>query len=74
MEIRIGLKESARELTIDTEAAPDELEQLVEAAFSADEPFVRFVNERGRVFLVRTAEIQFVELGAEEQRRVGFIA
>lgn len=74
MEIRIGLKESARELTIDADASPEQIEELVKTAFAGDEPFLRLTSDRGRIFLVRTAEVQFIELGGEEQRRVGFIA
>ena len=74
MELRIGIQHAPRELTIETDQKPAEIEGLVQRAFEGGEPLLRLVDDKQRVFLVQTASVLYVEISGEEPRRVGFIA
>ncbi len=72
MEIRIGLENSARELSFETNQSAEEVEQIVRD--SSESGVARFTDDRERVFLVNAEKITFIEIGTESQRRVGFVA
>lgn len=74
MEIRIGILNSPRELTIESSQKTNEVEEIVAAALAGDTGYLRLVDTKGAVFVIPTATIVFVELGSEETRRVGFFA
>lgn len=75
MEVRIGIVQSPREITFETEQAADELRATVEAALAeGKQPLVSFTDSKGRQYLVPTAAIAYVELGGDSGRRVGFIS
>lgn len=74
MEIRIGLADTARELTFETDEAADAVKKTVTTALEDGVAFVSFADNRGRSYIVPTTRIAFVEVGTEESRRVGFVA
>ena len=74
MEVRIGIVQSARELTFDTDLGAEELRTEVEAALTDKKPLVSFSDNKGKQFLVPTASIAFVEFGSDVGRRVGFVS
>lgn len=74
MEVRIGIAQSPRELSFETNADLAELQQLVGDALSAGAPLVTFSDTKGKHYLVATGSIAFIELGAESGRRVGFVS
>ena len=74
MDIKIGIKDSARELSFDTSASAKELEASVRSAMDTDAKLISLTDSKGNVFLIPTKSITYLELGAEEARRVGFIA
>ncbi len=74
MEIRIGIVNSARELAFETSQSASDIEQAVAAALDADAKFVKLSDVKGKVYLVPTAAVGYVEIGSEESRRVGFVA
>ena len=74
MDIKIGIKNSARELSFDTSASAKELEASVRSAMDSDAKLISLTDSKGNVFLIPTKSITYLELGAEEARRVGFIA
>ncbi|MFE6969361.1 DUF3107 domain-containing protein [Isoptericola sp. NPDC057653] len=71
MEITIGVQNLARELVIETDGTADDVTAAVRSAI-ADDGVLELTDSRGRTILVPTATIGYVELGAEEQRKVGF--
>ncbi|MCU1575243.1 MAG: ATP-binding protein [Micrococcaceae bacterium] len=71
MEIRIGIQNVGREIVLESGQSTDEVAQLVAAAL-ADGSQLRLTDEKGRVVLVPGNVLGYVELGAEESRRVGF--
>jgi hypothetical protein len=74
MDIKIGIKNSARELSFDSSATAKELEAKVSSALESEAKLVSLTDSKGNVFLIPTKSITYLEIGAEEARRVGFIA
>jgi hypothetical protein len=73
VEIRIGILNAARELSFESSSTADEVTAEVSEALSSGSPFVKIADNKGRVFLVPTAGIAYVEIGTEESRRIGFV-
>lgn len=74
MEIRIGLQNTSREIAFESKQTPVEIEKAVELALSSDSKQLKLADEKGRIFIVPTSALAYIEIGAEEARRVGFIA
>lgn len=74
MEIRIGIVNSARELNFESADSAASIEEAVSAALSGKAPFLKLSDETGKVYLVPTATLGFVEIGDDKVRRVGFVA
>ncbi len=71
MEVRIGVQDSAREVVFETKASADEITKEIETAVK-NKTLISLVDDKGRKILIPGDRITFVELGAPEQRRVGF--
>jgi hypothetical protein len=73
MEVRIGIHSVARELVVETDTSPSEIERSLSAALEQGEHavFALSVVKGGRV-LVPADKIAYVEFGGPEARRVGF--
>lgn len=70
MDIKIGIENVARELSIETEASSDEVEaQLREAMQNG---LLTLTDPKGRKLIIPTAKIGYLDLGQEHTRRVGF--
>lgn len=74
MEVRIGIINIPRELAFESSQTAPELEAEIAAALASGAPHLALSDDKGRRFLVPTASIAYVELGAEAERRVGFVA
>ena len=72
MEVKIGIAESARELVVSSDQTPDEVQALVDDALKVEGGLLRLVDDKGRRYLVRAAQIAYVEIAPEDVRRVGF--
>ena len=72
MEVKIGITDSPRELAFSSAQTPQEVEQLITDALSKDGGVLALTDEKGRRFLVQSARIAYVEIGAADGRRVGF--
>lgn len=78
MEVKIGVTDSARELSFTSAQTPDEVEELVADALSkgaegaGGSGVLALTDDKGRRFLVQTAKIAYVEIGIADSRRVGF--
>ncbi len=53
MEVKIGVIDSPRELIVNSEQTPDEVETLVAAVLGGREPVLALVDDKGRKFLGR---------------------
>lgn len=71
MEVKIGVRDVAREVMLESELSPEAVAKAVEEALSGG-TVLRLVDDKGRVVLIPSAQIGYVELGAPESRRVGF--
>lgn len=71
MEVRIGVQNSSREIVFETVATADEITKEIESAVK-NKTLLSLVDEKGRKILVPGESLAFVEIGASEQRRVGF--
>lgn len=71
MEVKIGVQNVAREITLESAQSAEEVAQLVDDAI-AKGGTLRLVDEKGRVVVVPTNVLGYVECGAEAERRVGF--
>ena len=72
MEVKIGIAESARELVVSSDQSAEEVSALVDAALGDADGLLRLVDEKGRTYVVRSAQIAYVEIAPEDSRRVGF--
>lgn len=74
MEVRIGITHSPREIAFESkESAAEIQEKLSTALGNGTEPLVQFTDSKGAQYLVPTAAIAYVEIGAETSRKVGFV-
>jgi hypothetical protein len=71
MEVRIGVQNSSREIVFETTATADQITKEIESAVK-NKTLLSLVDEKGRKILVPGESLAFVEIGASEQRRVGF--
>lgn len=71
MEVRIGINQSTRELSFETDATTDEIRAILEAQTDG---LAVFTDTKGRQFLINRASITYVELGSDTVRKVGFIS
>jgi hypothetical protein len=72
VEVKIGITDSPRELVFTSPQTPSEVEALVSAALGEDSNVLGLTDDKGRRFLVNSAKIAYVEIGAADSRRVGF--
>ncbi|MDR2257223.1 MAG: DUF3107 domain-containing protein [Arthrobacter sp.] len=71
MDVRIGMKDVAREVAIETEDSAEAVEAAIAAAIK-DSSLLSLTDSKGRKVLVAGAGIAYVEFGAPAQRPVGF--
>lgn len=74
MEVRIGIKDSPRELTFETNADAGDVRKSVEDAISSNAPLITFTDAKGSEYLIATQSFSYIELGGENARRVGFVS
>lgn len=72
MDIRIGIKDSAREIAFDSAQTAKEVEDTVLA--SLGEGHLALDDAKGRRYIVPSASIAYVEIGSESTRKIGFVA
>lgn len=74
MEVKIGIQSIPRELVVETDTPPEEIERdLAEALKVADgNAIFALATQKGGRLLVPANKVAFVEFGGSESRRVGF--
>ncbi|GAA3594772.1 DUF3107 domain-containing protein [Klugiella xanthotipulae] len=73
MDIRIGIINAPREISFETNETAAQVEETITTALSAGSALLRLIDSKGKVFLIPTATIAYVELGSDTSRRVGFV-
>lgn len=71
MEIKVGVQNSSRELSVECELTTEEVQKLVDESITQGTP-LRLEDERGSVVVVPAAALAYVEIGSPKQRGVGF--
>jgi len=71
VEIKIGIQNVNREIILDSSENADTIAELVAKAMS-DGAELRLKDSKGRQVIVPTSVLGYVEIGAEETRRMGF--
>jgi hypothetical protein len=71
VEVKIGIRDVAREVVLESELTPDAVAKAVADAV-AKESLLQLTDDHGRLVIVPGSLIGYVEVGAPETRRVGF--
>jgi hypothetical protein len=71
VEVKIGVQNAARELTVETDASPDAVAQQVADAV-AGEGVLTLTDSKGRRVIVPAAKLAYVEIGHGTLGQVGF--
>jgi len=71
VEVKIGVKGAARELSLESEQTPEDVTAAVRAAL-VDGGVLVLADAKGRQVLVPVDKLAYVEIGELSERRVGF--
>ena len=71
VEIKIGIQNVAREVSLESNQTADEVSALVNKALT-ERGLLELSDDKGRRVVVPAAHIGYVDLGPESVRRVGF--
>jgi hypothetical protein len=74
MDIKIGIRQSAREISFESAQTAVEVEAQVAKVLEAGSKLLKLIDNKGRLFIVPADALAYIEIGEEETRRVGFIA
>lgn len=74
MDIRIGITNSSREISFESNQTADEVRAVVAEALDGDAKYFTLSDEKGSLFMVPVTAFGYIELGADTPRRVGFVA
>ena len=74
MDIKIGIRQSTREISFESAQTAAEVEAQVAKVLEAGSKLLKLVDNKGRLFIVPADALAYIEIGEEETRRVGFIA
>ena len=72
MEVKVGVQNSPRELSVESPLSAEEIEAAVQAALTNGSGLLALVDDRGRKLLIPADKLSYVEIGETEMRRVGF--
>jgi len=74
VDVRIGVTQHPRELDVELadDTDRDELTRSIEEALADDDKVLWLTDRKGRRVGVPSAKVAYVEIGASEERRVGF--
>jgi hypothetical protein len=71
VEVKIGIQNVGREIVFESGQSADQVADTVAEAINGSKE-LRLTDEKGRLIIVPAGVIGYVEIGAEEVRRVGF--
>jgi hypothetical protein len=74
VDIRIGIVNSPRELSFESNQSAAEIEKVVSSALADDSKYVKLTDDVGKIYLVPVASLSYLEVGTEKTRRIGFVA
>jgi hypothetical protein len=71
LEIKIGIQNIGREIVLESAQDADTVATVVEEAITKGTD-LRLKDDKGRIIIVPGNALGYVEIGAEEARKVGF--
>lgn len=71
MEVKIGIQNIGREIVLESSQEADAVAKVVGEAIAKGTE-LRLTDEKGRQIIIPANVLGYVEIGAEETRRVGF--
>ncbi len=71
MEVKIGVQHASRELVVDTDSTPDDVEARLAEALAGN-GVLRLSDIKGRTVVVPAEKIAYLELGSPTSSTVGF--
>ncbi len=74
MDIRIGIQNSPREINFETSQPVAEIEAAVAAVLAGEAAYLKLKDDKGNHYIVPSVTFAYIEIGAEESRRVGFVS
>lgn len=75
MDVRIGITNVTRELTIESDEEPAEVRSTIDEALSDDDGVLWLADRDGRQIGIPVNKLAYVELGSPDGgRRIGFAA
>lgn len=72
MEVRIGIRDVAREVAFESAQTPTEVRAAVTEAVDGGRAVIELEDDKGRLVIVPTAALAYVEIGVQDKGRVGF--
>ncbi|HEY4568612.1 MAG TPA: DUF3107 domain-containing protein [Kribbella sp.] len=72
MEVKIGVQHANRELVLESDQSPEEVQALVADALSGKTGLLQLTDDKGRRVLVPSDRLAYVEIGEVTTRKVGF--
>jgi hypothetical protein len=72
VEVKIGVQHANRELVLESDQSPEEVQALVADALSGKTGLLQLTDDKGRRVLVPSDRLAYVEIGEVTTRKVGF--
>lgn len=72
MEVKIGVQYAPRELVLESDQTPAEVEKAVTEALSDEDGVLNMVDDKGRRVIVPVKKVAYVEIAEAVTRKVGF--
>jgi hypothetical protein len=72
VEVKIGVQHANRELVLESEQSPEEVQELVTEALAGKTGLLQLTDEKGRRVLIPADRLAYVEIGEVSTRKVGF--
>ena len=74
MDIRIGIANSPREIAFESSQTAEQVQKIVADALENGAKFVTLGDDKGKIYVVPSVSLSYVEIGSESSRRIGFVA
>lgn len=71
MEVKIGVQQAQRELVVDTDSTPEDIETRLAEAIAGN-GVLRLSDVKGRTVIVPAEKVAYLELGSPTSSTVGF--
>lgn len=72
MQIRVGVRDTTREIVLESSQEPDAVRSAVRSALADATGPLELTDEKGATVMVPLDALGYVEIGAQEKGRVGF--